>query len=102
MTVTTLDGLHSGVVRKVRGDYITDDGFIVDLCPKYMLVIVTDDGLAYPHLYADAAYNADADGALAPLKAEVWANGGGIYLGRQFAPDEGELERCGIRYEARP
>lgn len=96
---TTMDGRVAGTLHRVRGDYLNTDGTISNLAPRVMHVIVDADGVAWPALPEDTAYNAGDHGDLAPLSAEIW--GDGIYLGRQFSPDQGELERCGIRFELR-
>lgn len=94
---TTLDGRVSGRLHILRGDYMTNDGQINDLAGKTMHVIVDDQGKAWPYLYADTVYNADDFGDTAPLGAERW--GDGDRLGRNFSPDAGEFERCGIKFE---
>ena len=94
---TTLDGQHKGILHRVRGAYITEGGLINTYARRYMLAIVDADGIAWPYMHEDTAYNRDDFGDLAPLRAEMW--GDGIYFGRQFSPDVGELERCGIKFE---
>lgn len=67
----------------VRGDYMTDEGYLRDYTPKSLLVYVSPDGDAYEPEFGTK------------LVAEVW--GDCVRLGRNFAPDTGELKRCGIR-----
>jgi hypothetical protein len=81
--------------RKVRGDYLTEDRYINQYAPKYMLVDVDDQGRAWPVMPEDILPDADMIGFVGPLTAEIW--GDGCYLGRHFSPDKGELERCGIK-----
>lgn len=77
----------AGMTRQyVKGDRLTDQGYL--------------DGRTTLHVAVDSngdAYMVEdyADSAGYPLKVEVWPDG--IYLGRNFSPDIGELERCGIR-----
>lgn len=84
-------------LHRVKGDFMTEDGFLASFKPREMLVLVDSDGLAWPYLDVDTAYNASDMGKLEPLVAQRW--GDGDRLGRQFSPDTGEFERCGIRFE---
>lgn len=96
-TTTTFDGSVTGTLRIVRGDTMDEQGYINDVGPKTIAVIVDGQGRAYPYLYVDILYNADDFGPVEPLTAERW--GDGDRLGRQFSPDPGELERCGIKFD---
>ena len=81
----------------VRGDFVDEHGYLRDFTPKRMEVDVDSQGRAWAVLPVDIAYDADEFGRPAPLVAERWRDGD--RLGRQFSPDEGEFERCGIKFE---
>jgi len=97
--ITTADGKVTGRLRIVKGHHMTEQGFIDDRRPRKMEVIVTPDGKAYPIYYADPSYDPDTEGPTESLAAERW--GDADYLGRNFSPDHGEFERCGIVFELR-